>query len=521
MRRRVQVDEESFAAPAVLDAASFPPAGEFDGTAESWEVTRYTPVAVETPGGGRIRDKTPPPPANIVTVPAVGGKRLQLHRLAAEAWRALVSAARADGLREPLLLPVSGYRSPATQERLWQQALQKYGSPQEARKWVAPPGGSAHQTGRAIDFYLGGRNASANVSRLRTLPAYKWLVQNAARFGFYPYTREPWHWEYNPPASGQPEIYPESYETLEFWDGYEDEGVDVFAEFDPQAELTETELDEGLWGETLSRAPSTAASGDDRLFKYHPPTARRRYGGYSRYGGGRVDKVLKELRTRGQLVISNADIDMLQRIANVESGGQIQGINSYDSAFMSMGFMQWPIAYGKLQQLIQRAPAAFRRYGIELDAPRPYQIRTPSGTETPIAIKGASHPSALRSLEWAKRFYAAGLDPEIILAEVKLALEVIAESKRRMVGRVGSGFLPYYEKSPVLRALIQETFNNRPVYLYIALKRAMTWAGGMSQVSTEQFLELVRKAIREVYREKEPENGPQKAENLIRKTARL
>src|SRR5262245_38610015 len=113
MRNRLQVNEEPFAAPSALDEAQVYPAFEFDGEEESWEVTGFKPVAVETPGGGRIRDKTPPQQADLVTVSGVGGKRLQLHRLTAEAWRALVSAARADGLREPLLLPVSGYRSPA------------------------------------------------------------------------------------------------------------------------------------------------------------------------------------------------------------------------------------------------------------------------------------------------------------------------------------------------------------------------------------------------------------------------
>jgi hypothetical protein len=56
-------------------------------------------------------------------------------------------------------------------------------------------------TGRAIDLYLGDRNASERVAHLRTLPAYRWLVRNAGRFGFYPYSREPWHWEYNPPQA--------------------------------------------------------------------------------------------------------------------------------------------------------------------------------------------------------------------------------------------------------------------------------------------------------------------------------
>lgn len=160
----------------------------------------FRPIPVEVPGGGRIKNITPPASADLVLVAGVGGKRVPLHRLAAAAWQALVAAARSDGLASPLLLPTSGFRDPETQRRLWEDALKKYGSPEKARKWVAPPGGSPHQSGRAIDFHLGGRNNSENVTALRGLPAYHWMVQNAQRFGFYPYTTEPWHWEYNPPA---------------------------------------------------------------------------------------------------------------------------------------------------------------------------------------------------------------------------------------------------------------------------------------------------------------------------------
>ena len=181
----------------------------------------FSPVSVERPGGGRIQDKRVPRAADLVIVKGVG-KRVSLHRIAASAWQALVGAARADGIREPLLLPVSGFRDPARQRQLWQAALQRYGSPQEARKWVAPPGSSAHQSGRAIDFYLGGRNSSANVTQLRTLPAYRWLLTNAVRFGFYPYAAEPWHWEYNPPAQTANEFL-EFQPQMEF-PGYESSG---------------------------------------------------------------------------------------------------------------------------------------------------------------------------------------------------------------------------------------------------------------------------------------------------------
>jgi hypothetical protein len=45
------------------------------------------------------------------------------------------------------------------------------------------------------------------------------------RFGFYPYSREPWHWEYNPPTVGEFERYPEMNEEWEETEAYEDEGT--------------------------------------------------------------------------------------------------------------------------------------------------------------------------------------------------------------------------------------------------------------------------------------------------------
>jgi LAS superfamily LD-carboxypeptidase LdcB len=159
----------------------------------------FRPPAVERPGGGRIADKTPPVPAELVEVPGLGGKVVPLHYLAARAWAALVDAARVDGVDEPLLAPVSGYRNPVEQEWLWHEALEKYGDPEVACLWVARPGTSAHQSGRAVDCHLGAPIESEYVDWLRQQPAWHWLVANAGRFGFYPYEVEPWHWEYNPP----------------------------------------------------------------------------------------------------------------------------------------------------------------------------------------------------------------------------------------------------------------------------------------------------------------------------------
>jgi hypothetical protein len=157
-------------------------------------------VAVENPGGGPIANKTKPLPGDVVTVEGFGGKKVRLHRLAAMFWLKLVAAARRDGLIGPLLLPVSGLRTMARQQELWDEALRKYGSEQKAGKWVAKPGESAHHSGRAIDCWLGTPVSSEHVTAQRRTQAWKWLVGNARRFGFYPYSTEPWHWEYNPPA---------------------------------------------------------------------------------------------------------------------------------------------------------------------------------------------------------------------------------------------------------------------------------------------------------------------------------
>ena len=257
---------------------------------------------------------------------------------------------------------------------------------------------------------------------------------------------------------------------------------------------------------------ATPAGGDDAQFKYHA-----RLGGYSRYGGGRVYDVLKGLRDSGRLSMSDEDIEMLQRISNVETGGAIQAINSWDSVYMSMGFMQWPVAFDKLQRLIQRAPAAFRKYGIELDLNRRYRIRKKYGDLTPIAIRGAQEPRELRSLDWAKRFYAAGLDPDVIVEEAKLALEVIQESKNKIQKKVGDSFLPYYNQSVALRALIQETYNHRPAWLYQILKNAVAKVQSMGGADVSKFMEIFRNELMKFYKAKDMTKS---ALNLIQKTDR-
>lgn len=78
----------------------------------------------------------------------------------------------------------SAYRSPELQAMLYKDALVKYGSPEAARKWVAPPGRSQHGHGNAVDLdYL-------------SPDAKKWAHANAAQYGLaFPLSNEDWHIE--------------------------------------------------------------------------------------------------------------------------------------------------------------------------------------------------------------------------------------------------------------------------------------------------------------------------------------
>lgn len=86
---------------------------------------------------------------------------------------------------------LSGTRSIERQQALWQDALAKYGSAAEARKWVAPPGNSQHNHGNAADLSFNGRS-------LRHAPpeVVAWVHENAAQFGLhFPLSNENWHVE--------------------------------------------------------------------------------------------------------------------------------------------------------------------------------------------------------------------------------------------------------------------------------------------------------------------------------------
>lgn len=123
---------------------------------------------------------------------------LQIH---SEVWphlKRLLRKAEREGLD---LKVASAYRSFETQKSLKSGYKVTYGAG-TANQFSADQGYSEHQLGTTLDFTtskLGGTSIG-----FKNTPEYKWLLENAYRYGFilsYPennkyYVFEPWHWRF-------------------------------------------------------------------------------------------------------------------------------------------------------------------------------------------------------------------------------------------------------------------------------------------------------------------------------------
>ena len=90
----------------------------------------------------------------------------------------------------------SGWRSPEYQNQLLREAVSKYGSEEEAARWVATADTSPHVSGDAVD--IGSFDATA------------WLSEHGAKYGLCQiYRNESWHYELRPQAidRGCPPMY--------------------------------------------------------------------------------------------------------------------------------------------------------------------------------------------------------------------------------------------------------------------------------------------------------------------------
>ncbi len=147
----------------------------------------------------------PEPPAPDRLAPArlaesYGGKTILVRKDALAAYRRMIAAARRspDEFDPQWFSIFSGFRAPVDDDLRCITDGNCQG--------VVRAACSAHRTGLAIDMHVGNApgfrpDSSDDTNRramVKTL-AYRWLLTNAARFGFVNYVFEPWHWEWSPP----------------------------------------------------------------------------------------------------------------------------------------------------------------------------------------------------------------------------------------------------------------------------------------------------------------------------------
>ena len=138
---------------------------------------------------GAPDDVVPTPRRSLTTIRAAGN----LDRALVGALRQAATDAADDGVE---LYVTSGWRSPEYQQQLLHEAISKYGSEEEAARWVATPETSPHVSGDAVD--IGPIDATA------------WLSEHGAEYGLCQiYSNEPWHYELRPEAidHGCPPVY--------------------------------------------------------------------------------------------------------------------------------------------------------------------------------------------------------------------------------------------------------------------------------------------------------------------------
>lgn len=149
--------------------------------AEEAELARRTAAALAAAARSRVAyTPVPAPPLR-----SVGG--ITVHADIADALGALLAAAAEDGI----VLRGGGYRDPAQQ---WALRVQNCPDPSlspasACSPPTARPGTSNHERGLAVDF----TNDGASITT-RDNPAFLWLAEHAADYGFHNLPSEPWHW---------------------------------------------------------------------------------------------------------------------------------------------------------------------------------------------------------------------------------------------------------------------------------------------------------------------------------------
>ena len=157
-------------------------------------------------------------------------------------------------------------------------------------------------------------------------------------------------------------------------------------------------------------------------------------------------------------------------------------MNTWDNAFLSFGMFQWTVGTGRgqgelaalLKKVSESDPAAFDLYYGQ------YGLGTANTREVKgyLTLNGErlvepADKEALRSYEWAFRFWKSGLDPRVQAIEIRHALARLDTFYRSESHKIDGYFIADIITSEYGVGLILDNHVNRPAYVKPCLEKAM------------------------------------------------
>lgn len=171
-----------------------------------------------------------------------------------------------------------------------------------------------------------------------------------------------------------------------------------------------------------------------------------------------------------------------------ENEGKLEAINTWDNAFLTFGCFQWTVGAdagsGELPPVLGRLKAMdaaifhkyFGQFGLDAPAltPSPNAVQRGFFTLDGVKLNTASLKAKLRTLDWAYRFWLAGQDDTVRLAQVLHAMERVDLFFRCPACLINTRFVGDYVSSEYGVALLLDQHVNRPGHVPGTLARAVS-----------------------------------------------
>lgn len=169
--------------------------------------------------------------------------------------------------------------------------------------------------------------------------------------------------------------------------------------------------------------------------------------------------------------------------------GALDAINTWDNAFLSFGMYQWTVGQGlekgELPALVRHLKKSdaeafetyFGQHGLDIhedDTGEVTGVFTLDGTP----LRNPGDKEALRTPQWAFRFWKAGIDPQVQLVQLVHAYERLYTFYRHSNYKVnGTWTMDQIVTSEYGVALILDHHVNRPAYPKLDIRDAMKKTG--------------------------------------------